>query len=68
MSGTVLLRLNIDAQGRVTAVAISRSSGHALLDRAAVDAVRQWRGRPAEQDGVPIETTALLPVKFELSQ
>lgn len=62
--GTVLLRLKIAADGRVTAVEIARSSGHAILDGAAATAVRQWRGEPARVDGVAIESEELLPVVF----
>lgn len=43
--GTVLLRVTCDEQGKVLAIEVVRSSGHPLLDEAAIDAVRQWRFR-----------------------
>lgn len=64
--GTVLLRLHIAATGRVKRVEIVASSGHAGLDRAAVEAVSTWRGRPAQQAGKPLPSIELLPVRFRL--
>ncbi len=64
LEGTVLLRLHIGFTGQVDRVEIVRSSGHAILDRAAVDAVRSWHGRPAFRAGRPVATVELLPVRF----
>jgi TonB family protein len=64
--GTVLLRVSIDAEGAVSEVEVARSSGHPILDGAAVTAVRRWRGSPATQNGLAISTTELLPVRFKL--
>ena len=44
--GTVTLRVSLSAVGDVLDVAIARSSGSRLLDRAAQDAVRTWRFLP----------------------
>jgi protein TonB len=65
-AGTVLLRLSVDASGQVTRVHIERSSGYAVLDASAVNAVRHWKGNPARRDGRPIATEELLPVTFRL--
>lgn len=64
--GTVLLKLAIDAAGRVTDVQVERSSGYALLDAEAAAAVRIWRGEPALRDGVPVASVEYLPVRFRL--
>jgi len=66
LEGTVLLRLHITATGRVRRVEIVASSGHAALDRAAVEAVSTWRGRPAQQAGRSLASIELLPVRFRL--
>lgn len=66
LEGTVLLRLHIAATGHVTRVDIVTSSGHDVLDRAAVEAVSTWRGRPAHQAGTPLATIELLPIRFRL--
>ena len=64
--GTVLLKLSIDAQGRVTNVQVARSSGYAVLDAEAAAAVRIWRGEPAVVDGVAVPSEENLPVRFRL--
>lgn len=64
--GTVLLRLEISAAGAVSAVHIERGSGYTVLDRAAVEAVRLWRARPATRGGHPVATTEFQPVIFRL--
>ena len=64
VEGVVILEAVIDAQGRVASVRILRSI--ALLDQAAVDAVRQWRFTPAllNEQAVPIFLT--VTVNFTL--
>lgn len=64
--GTVYLRAMIERDGRVGNLAIDRSSGYEILDRAAVDSVREWTFLPARKDGKPVASWVLLPVKFVL--
>ncbi len=64
--GVVLLRLSISASGKVERVEVVQSSGYALLDSTAVEAVRTWHARPAEQNGKPVATTELLPIRFKI--
>lgn len=64
--GRVLIRVAIRADGRVERVSIARSSDHKLLDRAALDAVRQWRFRPALRAGRAVTATLTVPVVFRL--
>ncbi len=66
LEGTVVLRLTVDASGRVADVEVVDSSGHAALDEAAVEAIRKWRGEPAQRDGRPVPSQQLLPVYFRL--
>jgi periplasmic protein TonB len=66
LEGTVLLRIRIGTKGRVIDVELVRSSGSAILDRAAIEGVRSWHGEPARIAGRAIEATALLPVVFRL--
>jgi protein TonB len=42
-------------------------SGHPMLVRAAVDAVRQWRYRPYLLNGEPVEVETEVRVNFILS-
>ena len=64
--GLVLLRLHINTTGRVTRVELIRSSGHAVLDEAAVRAVREWQGQPSHVAGRPVASVEVLPVRFRL--
>ncbi len=65
--GTVVLRVQVGADGRVADVRIERSSGHRDLDRAAERQVRErWRFVPAQVDGRHVEAWARLPVVFRL--
>jgi protein TonB len=65
--GTVLLRILVDSRGQPLRVEIERSSGHRLLDRAAVDyARRELRFVPAQVDGRAVQAYAQVPVDFRL--
>jgi TonB family protein len=46
LEGSGLYRLNIKPDGTVSSVTVLKSTGHILLDQAAVHAFRQWRFRP----------------------
>ena len=60
LEGEVILLLMLGEDGRLQSASIARSSGHALLDRAALDAARQLGALP----GNPRQT--LFPVNFRL--
>lgn len=66
-SGTVVLRVVIEASGRVSGLVVDRSSGFARLDQSASEAVRRWRFEPAsDRDGSPMRCEIRLPVEFLL--
>jgi protein TonB len=62
--GTVFLRAIISRGGRITSLEVL--SGHPLLVRAALDAVRQWRYRPTLLNGEPVEVETSITVIFRL--
>ena len=64
VEGVVILEAVIDAQGRVASVHVLRSI--ALLDEAAVDAVKQWRFTPALLNAEPVPVVMTVTVKFTL--
>jgi protein TonB len=66
LQGTVLLRIELTSEGTVGAIEVAAGSGHAILDAAAVQAVRSWRFQPAMRFGRPIPYTVRLPVRFSL--
>jgi protein TonB len=67
LSGTALVLVLIDARGRPLSVTLQHSSGHAILDTAALRAVRGWRFEPARRDSNPVDARLEIPVRFALS-
>lgn len=68
MQGTVLLSVQVDAEGRTLGVTLKQSSGYALLDRAAQEAVSTWRFVPASRGGRPVAATVEVPIRFALER
>lgn len=66
LHGTVLIRALLDPEGDPREVRVHRSSGHALLDHAAVAAVSRWAFEPAARDGLRIPAWVEVPVHFRL--
>ncbi len=66
--GTVVLRLVVSEGGRVTQVAVQRSSGFPDLDDAALAAVRNWRWSPTIRDGRAVVITGLVQIPFVLRE
>lgn len=64
--GKVLLRVLVSADGRAERVELKGSSGSTRLDRAALDAVRQWRFVPARQGEKTLAAWVLVPISFQL--
>ncbi len=64
--GETLLTLHVDARGRVAKATVARSSGHAILDRAAARCAAAWRFEAATRAGKPIASTIEAPVRFRL--
>jgi protein TonB len=67
LSGTVLLLVQIDERGRPLSITLRQTSGHAILDTAALRAVRAWRFEPARRDGKPVDARLEIPIRFALS-
>ena len=62
VSGMVILEAVINPNGNVTDVNVLRSIP--LLDKAAMDAVRQWKYEPALLNGVPVPIVMTVTVVF----
>ena len=67
LEGVVVLRLRISRNGTCLAVQVKESSGHPVLDRSAVAAVRRWRFKPARLNGEPVEAELEVPIRFRLA-
>jgi protein TonB len=64
--GTVLVRVEVDVRGMPAGVALVQQSGSRDLDRAAMEAVRQWRFQPGQRDGQPVPGSLVVPIDFRV--
>lgn len=65
LEAEVLVRITIDATGKVVDVQVPEPVGSGF-DQAAIAAARQYRFKPAEWDGVPGPITVETTIHFEL--
>lgn len=66
--GTVLLQVHIAGNGMVKEIGVKQSSSFALLDNAAMDAVRKWHFQPGSKGGQFVDMQVLVPVHFVLQE
>jgi protein TonB len=66
--GKVIIRVEVLATGLAGQVSVQHSSGHEVLDNAALQAVRGWRFVPARQNGQLVNKTFLIPLPFTLTK
>ncbi len=66
IQGEVLLQVMFGANGQLHVDRVVRGLGHGL-DQAAVNAANQIRFKPATRDGVPVDSTAIVHVSFEMA-
>jgi protein TonB len=64
VGGNVLIEATIGADGKVHDARVLKSI--ALLDKAALDAVRQWEFEPSRRGGVAVAVTMVIVVTFAL--
>lgn|GEM_PF-2793118 len=67
IEGTVRVELDVDEEGNATNATVLTSSGNADLDRAALEAARQWKFNPATTNGKPVGGRIVVPVTFALN-
>lgn len=64
--GTVTLRFEMRADGTIGVIEVAKSSGHAILDTAAQEALKQWRHRPPDEPNQSASAWATLDFNFTL--
>ena len=64
--GTTVLQIVVLPDGTVGSVTVHRTSGHAVLDAAALTAVKSWQFVPARDGNFPIRSVVRLPIRFDL--
>jgi protein TonB len=65
-TGLCMVRVAVTAQGRAGSVSLARSSGHGILDQAALNAVRKWKFSPRMVRGNAVACAVEVPVNFSL--
>jgi protein TonB len=66
LEGDVVMRLAVDAAGRVTDVVLVKGIGRGGIDEAAMAAAKGARFKPAIKNGVAVPSTYLLVMPFRL--
>ena len=64
VGGTVRVQATVSPDGSVERMDVADSSGNRYLDRAAMEAVRRWRFKPAMRNGQPVSETVTIPIEF----
>jgi protein TonB len=65
-AGLVAVSVVIDETGVVTSATVAKSSNSGF-DEAAMDAVKKWKFKPAQKDGVPVKMKVTIPIRFSIS-
>ena len=65
-TGTVRLAFLVDATGKVTQSEVRQSSGHALLDQAALNTLARCPFQPAYLDGKPVPAEAIITYAWKI--
>jgi protein TonB len=64
--GRAQVKICINVSGKVDSAEVVTSSGFPILDEAAIKVGKAFRFKPPTQEGKPVSTCPVLPVKFEL--
>lgn len=64
--GAVIIRAHVQIDGSADRVEIKKSSGYAILDQAALEAVRKWRFVPAKRGNDNVAEWVEIPWTFKL--
>ncbi len=66
LEGKVVLTVLVSASGLVENLSIQSSSGHSVLDKAALKAVKTWRFKSGTFNGLDTAATINIPITFKL--
>jgi len=66
VEGWVKIEIIVDTQGSVSRVSVIEDSPKNMFGEAAINAIKQWRFKPAFIDGEPVEQRAIQTMEFRL--
>lgn len=68
LQGRVMLNVEVLTDGLCGRIQILKSSGHEMLDNAALQAVKKWRFVPARHAGLAVVKWCQVPIRFNLGE
>ena len=66
IEGKVIVIAEVQPDGQAGQVRVLESSGNEMLDKSALETVKQWKFTPARKDGVIITQAVRIPITFSL--
>jgi protein TonB len=66
IGGRVIVGATVDENGVVREAGIKESSGYGDMDRAALDAIKRWRYKPAIKEGRKVRASIVQPFNFRV--
>ncbi len=66
--GTVTLKVHISSNGEIGEVIMTGSSGHDILDEAAVEMIKDAHATPALRGDKPVDSWVIVPYRFTISK
>lgn len=67
IEGTVAIRVLVNEEGKVIAADVLSSDVTPAMEKAALEAAKQCRFRPAKQRTVPVKAHVMIPFQFQLN-
>lgn len=64
--GTVILEVLVDRKGRAADLRILTSTGYSILDRVAMESVKNWLFEPGMRENKKVEMWVRVPIRFQL--
>ncbi len=68
VEGEVLLSVHVSREGSPSDVQLKRSSGHRMLDMAALETVRRWHFVPARRGAMVVDSDVDVPIRFRIER
>ncbi len=67
ITGVVALVIVIDEKGSIESCSVAKAS-HTEFERPAMDAVKNWKFKPAKKDGTPVKVRVTIPLRFNIDE
>jgi TonB family protein len=68
LSGKVVLRVEVDAEGRTREVRVLSSTPAGVFDAASIAAAKKWTFEPARRDGKAVASALKIPMTFQMNE